>query len=92
MKTIRLFIALSLLSFNLSAQIIYSFAPTSATAAGSTFTILGENFSAIPEENSVEFQDTSASVLSATETSLTLVVTNGAISGPVSVTVDGKYR
>lgn len=89
MKTIRLFIALTLLSVSLSAQIITSFAPTSATV-GSTFTIVGGGFSSIPAENSVEFNGTSASVLSATESSLTLVVPNGATSGPVSITVGGN--
>lgn len=89
MKTIRLFIALTFLSVSLSAQIITSFAPTSATI-GSTFTIVGEGFSAVPEQNSVAFNGTSASILSATETSLTMVVPNGATSGPVSVTVNGN--
>lgn len=88
MKTLQFFIAL-MLSVNLSAQIIHSFAPTSAII-GSTVTIVGENFSAVPAQNSVTFNGTSATVLSATESSLTMIVPNGAISGPVSVTVNGN--
>ena len=89
MKAIRLFICLIFLSATLSAQIIHSFAPTSAII-GSTVTIVGEGFSAVPNQNSVTFNGTSATVLSATESSLTLIVPNGATSGPVSVTVNGN--
>lgn len=84
MQAIRLFFVLTLLSINLSAQVITSFAPISAII-GSTFAIVGEGFSAIPTENAVTFNGTSASVLSATETSLTMVVLNGATSEPVNV-------
>lgn len=89
MKTIRLFIILTFLSVNLSAQIIHSFAPTAAVI-GSTVTIVGEGFSSIPNQNSVTFNGTSATVLSATESGLTLVVPNGATSGPVSITANGN--
>lgn len=88
MKTIQFFIAL-MLSVNSSAQIIHSFAPTSAII-GSNVTIVGEGFSAVPNQNSVTFNGTSTTVLSATESSLTLIVPNGATSGPVSVTVNGN--
>lgn len=89
MKTTRLFLFLFILSTALSAQVISSFAPTSATV-GSSITIVGEGFSIIPGENLVGFNGTSATVLSATESSLTIVVPNVATSGPVSVTVNGN--
>lgn len=57
-------------------------------AVGSTVTITGSNFSTIPTKNSVRFGATKATVLTATETQLTVTVPPGATLGMVSVTRD----
>jgi hypothetical protein len=58
---------------------------------GAEITIHGEHFSAVPEDNDVRFAgDVSATVVSATETELVVVVPFEAYSGAVSVTVRGK--
>ncbi|HEX6982783.1 MAG TPA: fasciclin domain-containing protein [Balneolaceae bacterium] len=58
-------------------------------SVGTEVTITGENFSATPEENIVTFGGVEATINSATETELVVVVPDGANSGPVEVTVDG---
>lgn len=57
-------------------------------AVGSTVTITGSNFSTILAKNSVRFGATKATVLTATETQLTVTVPPGATLGLVSVTRD----
>ncbi len=53
---------------------------------GSTVTITGNNFSTIPNENTVRFGTVEAAVLTATETELTVSVPSGASISLVSVT------
>ena len=64
---------------------IISYAPDSG-AAGTTVAISGTGFSNQPSQNLVWFHDTPASVLSATETKLVVVIPGGATTGPISVT------
>jgi uncharacterized protein (TIGR03437 family) len=54
---------------------------------GTEVTISGENFSATPDDNTVTFDGTEATVNSASETELVAVVPEGATTGPVAVTV-----
>jgi gliding motility-associated-like protein len=56
-----------------------------AGTAGSTVTITGSNFSAIPTENDVFFGAVQATVLTASTTELTVSVPAGATYAPVSV-------
>lgn len=68
--------------------VISSFTPTSALP-GATVTITGKNFSSTATGNVVSFNGVSATVTSATETTLVVAVPEGATAGPISVTVDG---
>jgi hypothetical protein len=52
---------------------------------GSTITITGTNFNLIPANNIVRFGAINANVLSATATSLQVVVPVGAMYAPISV-------
>ena len=56
---------------------------------GITVTIIGENFSDIPSENTVTFNGAEAVVNSATLTELVVIVPGDATTGPVNVTVNG---
>jgi YD repeat-containing protein len=69
-----------------SALEIFSFSPGQGNA-GQTVTIQGQNFSATPTANTVQFNGTSATVTSATANLLTVTVPNGVTTGPISVTV-----
>lgn len=70
--------------------IIYNLAPRSGPV-GSNVVINGINFSSTPSGNTVTFGgNTTASVLSATETQLVVKVPAGAQTGQVTVTKDGK--
>ena len=66
---------------------ITSFSPTSGLI-GTTVTILGTNFSDIPESNIVQFNGITASVTSASETILTVIVPSGATSGAIDISVN----
>jgi YD repeat-containing protein len=55
-------------------------------ATGSTLTIYGSGFSAIPANNTVSFNGVLATVVSSTANTLTVTVPSDAISGPVIVT------
>lgn len=57
--------------------------------AGSRVTISGEGFDPDPAKNLVKFIDIPATVTNATLTSLTVVVPKGALSGMVTVSVNG---
>lgn len=57
--------------------------------AGSSVVISGSNFSPVAAENSVRFNGVSASVTSASTTTLTVTVPAGATTGPISVTTPG---
>jgi len=70
-----------------SAPTIASF--TGSGAAGSTITITGTNFSTTAANNTVTINGVTATVVSATATTLTVTVPAGATSGLISVTVNG---
>jgi YD repeat-containing protein len=62
-----------------------SFAPTSG-GIGTTVTLFGTGFIPNAAQNSVSFNGTPATVLSATSTSLVVGVPAGAMTGPITVT------
>jgi gliding motility-associated-like protein len=68
---------------------ITSFTPTSGSI-GTTVTITGTNFDAIPANNMVAFNGTTAVVTASTATSITTTVPAGATTGKISVTVGGN--
>lgn len=70
-----------------NAPIITSFSPLSALT-GSALSIEGVNFSLIPENNIVKFNDVPAVVLSASGTNLVVSVPTGAVTGRISVIVN----
>lgn len=73
---------------NSSTLAIFQFTPSSGPV-GTTVTIYGTGFSATPASNTVKFNGTTTSVLTATTTVLTANVPAGATNGPISVTVAG---
>lgn len=56
---------------------------------GAEVTITGNNFSINPGDNAVTFNDVVATVAAAGETSLTVLVPNGAVTGRIGITVNG---
>jgi Concanavalin A-like lectin/glucanases superfamily/IPT/TIG domain len=70
------------------APTIISFSPTSGQVS-STVTITGTNFSTTATENTVKFNNTTATVTSASSTQLEVSVPAGATTGKISVTVNG---
>jgi len=64
---------------------IFLVAPASALV-GANVTVHGFGFSATPTDNVVKFNGTTATVVSATATSLVATVPTGATTGPVTVT------
>ncbi len=73
---------------NSATLAIFQFTPSSGPV-GTTVTIYGTGFSATPASNTVKFNGTTTSVLTATTTVLTANVPVGASNGPISVTVAG---
>src|SRR5260370_34791125 len=69
-----------------SALAIFGFSPAQGSV-GQTVAIQGQNFSATPSANTVQFNGTTATVTAATANSLTLTVPTGATTGPISVIV-----
>lgn len=69
-----------------STLAVLQFTPSS-NPIGSTVTIYGTGFSATPASNTVKFNGTTATVLTASTTVLTATVPSGATTGPISVTV-----
>ena len=67
---------------------ISSFNPTSGPV-GCTVIITGSNFSPNGGDNNVRFGNRQADLYNATSTQLTVTVPNGAITNPISVTVNG---
>jgi hypothetical protein len=67
---------------------ISGFSPAGATV-GTTITITGTEFDVGPVNNLVAFNGTAAIVTSSTRTQIVTNVPFGAISGPISITVDG---
>jgi hypothetical protein len=72
----------------LATPSITGFNPTSG-AVGATVVVAGTNFSSIPLDQVVKFNNTIATVTSSTESSLTTTVPDGATSGKISVIVNG---
>ena len=68
---------------------IFSFMPTHGVA-GMRATIEGQGFSNTAANDSVSFNGTAATVLSASATQLVVSVPNGATTGPISVTVGAQ--
>jgi len=77
------FVASSLVK---SEPYITAFSPVSANV-GAAVTISGINFNTTPSNNMVTFNGVSAVVTSATTTSLTVTVPNGATTGKISVEI-----
>ncbi|MBS9463926.1 IPT/TIG domain-containing protein [Flagellimonas sp. 389] len=65
-------------------QTIFSIAPARADV-GATVLIKGTDFSPVPVNNKVSFNEVSATVTAATDTLLTVTVPEGATTGPISV-------
>jgi large repetitive protein len=57
---------------------------------GTTVTIQGQGFSAVPTQNAVSFNGAPAAVVSATISTLVVTVPANATTGPISVTVAGQ--
>lgn len=68
---------------------IFNFTPQRG-GLGETVTLEGQGFGATPADNSVQFNGTAATVISATPTILTVTVPAAATTGPISVTVAGQ--
>ena len=58
----------------------------SAGAVGTNVTITGSNFSTTPTSNMVKFNGIPSTVTAATNTSLSVIVPNGAVNGQISIT------
>ena len=82
-----LFLFISVKNVFAQKPTILSFSPTKGNI-GSTVIISGTNFSTIATNNVVYFGDVKANVLTATATSITVVVPAGASYKPISVTVN----
>ena len=72
-----------------NALSILNFTPSQG-GVGTSVTIQGQGFSATPSQNSVAFNGTSATVVSATTSTIVATVPNGASTGPITVTVNGQ--
>jgi YD repeat-containing protein len=72
-----------------STKAIFQFTPSSGPV-GTTVTIYGTGFSATPSSNTVKFNGTTTTVLTASTTVLTANVPAGATTGTISVTVSGN--
>lgn len=68
---------------------IFSFMPTHGEA-GTQVTIQGQGFDSNPANNTVSFNGTAATVISASANQLVTTVPSGATTGPVSVTVGAQ--
>ncbi|MCR6627675.1 MAG: IPT/TIG domain-containing protein [Pseudoxanthomonas sp.] len=68
---------------------IFDFSPGRG-AAGTEVQIEGQGFSSTPSQNSVSFNGTPASVLSATSSSISAIVPTVATTGPIAVTVGAQ--
>lgn len=72
-----------------SGLAIFAFTPQRGNT-GQTVTIQGQGFSATPGANAVQFNGTTAQVISATANTIVAAVPPGATSGPISITVAGQ--
>jgi YD repeat-containing protein len=71
------------------ALAIFNFSPQQGAVNG-TVTLEGQGFGTTPSGNTVRFNGTVATVISATSTRLVATVPFGATTGPISVTVGGS--
>lgn len=71
------------------ALAIFSFTPQRG-GLGQSVAIQGQGFDQTPANNAVQFNGTTAPVLSASTTTLTVTVPATATTGPISVTVSGQ--
>lgn len=76
-------------TFTVPLSTITSYDPASGIV-GTTVIITGTNFSDIVANNVVSFNGATSDVTAATSTTLTTSVPSGALTGPVSVIVDGQ--
>ncbi|WP_196297752.1 IPT/TIG domain-containing protein [Xanthomonas albilineans] len=65
---------------------IFAFSPGRG-APGTSVTIKGQGFSATASQNAVQFNGVAATVSTASNTELTVVVPSGATTGPIAITV-----
>ena len=72
-----------------SQMAIFAFMPTHGEA-GTQVTIQGQGFDSNVANDTVSFNGTAATVLSATATQLVATVPSGATTGPITVTADGQ--
>ncbi len=68
---------------------IFNFTPQRG-GPGQTITIQGQAFNIAPANDTVQFNGSAATVLTATATTLTVTVPAAATTGPISVTVSGQ--
>ncbi|WP_369149041.1 IPT/TIG domain-containing protein, partial [Burkholderia pseudomallei] len=68
---------------------IFTFSPTHGVA-GTNVTIQGQAFSSSPAGDTVTFNGVPASVISASNNHLSVVVPGGATTGPIAVTANGQ--
>jgi YD repeat-containing protein len=76
---------LSITRQNSSVLSILNFTPKSGPI-GTAVTIYGTGFSATPSQNTVTFNGTAATIVSATATQIVTTVPGGAATGPITVT------
>nr|WP_293837792.1 IPT/TIG domain-containing protein [uncultured Arsenicibacter sp.] len=86
-----LFIAVSACKNDSTPEPVLNIDAISNTSApvGTTLTITGTKFDPTPANNIVKFGTTQATVVSATNTQLVVLVPAGAQNGPITVTVNG---
>ncbi|MFM9839281.1 MAG: IPT/TIG domain-containing protein [Cyclobacteriaceae bacterium] len=77
------------LNTSVNLPTISSFNPTSGPT-GTTVTITGINFDAVPTNNAVKFSGTSATATSSSTTNIITTVPTGATTGTITVTVAGN--
>jgi hypothetical protein len=80
--------ALTVQGDTLNAPTITSFTPSNGVV-GTTVTITGTNFDPLATNNTVKFNGTTATISSASATSLTVTVPTGATTGTITVTTPG---
>jgi hypothetical protein len=80
--------ATSSTNFTVLVPSIISFTPGSGSI-GTSVVITGTNFSTTPANNTVKFNDATATVTASTATSITTTVPSGASTGVITVIVDG---
>jgi uncharacterized protein (TIGR03437 family) len=73
-----------------SAPEIYGIFPGSGAPVGARIAVMGANFGEAQGSGSVSINGQSASITSWADTFINVLVPQGAISGPVVVTVDGN--